>query len=98
MLNRAAPSESAGLAFCDMELQILQYLFPEAMNAKTKPSIAECLNTIARLGGYLARRGDSPPGNMVLWRGFMRLTDIHLGFTIGKMWVIERITGHIRNM
>lgn len=35
----------------------------------------------ARLGGYLARAGDSPPGNTVLWRG-VRLTDIELGFVM----------------
>jgi hypothetical protein len=25
------------------------------------------------LGGYLARSSDSPPGNMVIWRGLSRL-------------------------
>ena len=39
---------------------------------------------LARLGGYLDRTRDSPPGNMVLWRGMARLTDIHLGFTLAK--------------
>lgn len=29
---------------------------------------------------YLDRTRDSPPGNMVLWRGMARLTDIHLGY------------------
>ncbi len=39
--------------------------------------------SIARLGGYLARANDSPPGNMVMWRGLSRLTDIELGFLLG---------------
>ena len=34
---------------------------------------------MARLGGYLARASDSPPGNTVMWRGLSRLTDITLG-------------------
>lgn len=34
---------------------------------------------IARLGGYLARAKDPPPGNIVMWRGLSRLTDITLG-------------------
>ena len=33
----------------------------------------------ARLGGYLARTRDPPPGNTVIWRGLSRLTDIALG-------------------
>ncbi len=37
---------------------------------------------IARLGGYLARSRDPPPGNIVMWRGLSRLTDIMLGLTI----------------
>ena len=37
------------------------------------------LTKIARLGGYLARASDPPPGNIVMWRGMSRLTDITLG-------------------
>jgi len=38
---------------------------------------------LAQLGGYLARAGDAPPGNMVIWRGLARLTDIEIGFLLG---------------
>jgi hypothetical protein len=37
---------------------------------------------IARLGGYLARASDPPPGNIVIWRGLTRLADIKLGATL----------------
>jgi hypothetical protein len=37
---------------------------------------------IAKLGGYLARANDPPPG-IVMWRGLSRLTDIGLGAAIG---------------
>jgi hypothetical protein len=37
---------------------------------------------VARLGGYLARSRDPPPGNLVMWRGFARLADITLGSTL----------------
>jgi hypothetical protein len=30
------------------------------------------LTKLARLGGYLARRGDPPPGNVFIWRGLSR--------------------------
>ncbi len=36
--------------------------------------------SLARLGGYLARNQDGPPGNTVIWRGLLRLNDIHLGY------------------
>ncbi len=40
------------------------------------------MRKIARLGGWLARAGDPPPGDVVLWRGMARLTDIVLGATL----------------
>ena len=42
-------------------------------------TLSHYLTKIARLGGYLARASDPPPGNTVIWRGMMRLTDITLG-------------------
>ena len=36
------------------------------------------------LGGYLARKHDPPPGNMVVWRGMTRLHDIAFGISIGS--------------
>jgi len=42
---------------------------------------------LTRLGGYLARAKDPPPGNTVMWRGVSRLTDIELGFVMGAQLV-----------
>jgi hypothetical protein len=33
----------------------------------------------------LARASDPPPGNLVMWRGLSRLTDIVLGFEAAKL-------------
>ena len=45
------------------------------------------VTTIAKLGGYLGRANDPPPGNTVIWRGLSRLTDIALGARIGPEFV-----------
>ena len=50
-------------------------------------SLSAYIIKLAKLGGYLARANDSPPGNMVMWRGMSRLTDIELGATIGAQIV-----------
>jgi hypothetical protein len=39
---------------------------------------------MAKLEGYLAQANDPPPGNPVIWRGFSRLNDIHLGMLLAK--------------
>ena len=40
------------------------------------------LNKVAKLGGYMNRALDPPPGNMVMWRGFSKLSDIRFGFNM----------------
>jgi hypothetical protein len=42
-------------------------------------TVAHYLVEIAELGGYLARAKDPPPGNLVIWRGLVRLADILSG-------------------
>ncbi len=46
-------------------------------------TLASYLLQIAMHGGYLARKHDPPPGNMVVWRGLARLNDIAFGISIG---------------
>jgi hypothetical protein len=64
------------------ERRLLDHLAPARRRAAPKDT-SHYLVAVAKLGGYLARNHDPPPGNMVLWRGLARLTDIHLGFTLG---------------
>ena len=40
------------------------------------PDLQTAVLWIARLGGFLARKGDGLPGVKVLWRGFRRLQDL----------------------
>lgn len=86
MMNRSMPRAPASLVLTKTECQLLDYVLraPRASKPKT---VSHYLTSVARLGGYLARAHDSPPGNVVIWRGFARLTDIHLGFTLGAKLV-----------
>jgi len=83
MMNRSMPDDPVDVALTETECRILDHLFRPPRGGSTK-TISRYLTLIAKLGGYLGRAHDSPPGNMVLWRGFARLTDIHLGFILGK--------------
>ena len=42
----------------------------------TPPSLRQAVRWIARLGGFLERRGDGEPGVTVLWKGFQHLADL----------------------
>jgi hypothetical protein len=83
MVNRVSPDLPARLVFTDTEIKLLDYLVP-IQDSSRKKHIGPCLIRLARLGGYLARTRDAPPGNLVLWRGMARLIDIHLGFSLAK--------------
>lgn len=89
MMNRSTRRASPTLAFTAFEVDLLGRLIPDRKRATSRapPSLASCVTQLARLGGYLARAGDAPPGNMVIWRGLSRLTDIELGFLLGAQHV-----------
>jgi transposase-like protein len=84
MLNRSAPDAPPALALTKTEIALLDRIVKD--HDRTRPqrkTISHYLIKIARLGGYLARASDPPPGNMVMWRGLSRLTDFGLGAQIG---------------
>lgn len=83
MVNRTNPKTSVDTVFTETEIAILNHL--SGNPGQTPPrNITHYLLTVAKLGGYLARKNDGPPGNTVLWRGLSRLTDIHLGVELSK--------------
>ena len=85
MLNRSAPNASPSLALTWVEAALLDRLVPDLdRQPRRKKTLSNYLLKIARLGGYLARASDPPPGNTVMWRGLSRLTDIKLGATLGR--------------
>jgi hypothetical protein len=88
MMNRTAPQVPPTVALTPVEVQLLDRLVPEkSYLSEENPTLPTYLTKVARLGGYLARAHDPPPGNIVLWRGLARLTDIEIGFLLGAQLV-----------
>jgi hypothetical protein len=79
MINRSNPSATPTVALTQLELKLLDRL---AKPADSPSTLSDYLGRIARLGGYLDRANDPPPGNIVMWRGLARLTDIAIGYSI----------------
>jgi len=82
MLNRSTPDALPTLALTATEIAVLDRVV-DANSKVRRKTISHYLVKIARLGGYLARANDPPPGNTVMWRGLSRLTDIALGALAG---------------
>ncbi|WP_152542944.1 IS4 family transposase, partial [Sphingobium sp. Ant17] len=80
MMARAAPDADPAIAFTATEIAILDRLVTDSGNRRAKPGTLQLyLTKLSRLGGYLARMSDPPPGNTVVWRGLRRLVDIQIG-------------------
>jgi len=84
MLNRTTPNASPSLALTDTEIRLLDHLVSDKSEPKSHKSISRYIIKVARLGGYLARANDPAPGNLVMWRGLSRLSDIEFGARAGS--------------
>lgn len=82
MLNRSLPAVAPTVALTQFELQLLDQLAPDRKTLAAPPTLSHYIAKIARLGGYLARARDPAPGNIIMWRGLARLTDIALGYSL----------------
>ncbi|MEM7475960.1 MAG: IS4 family transposase [Planctomycetota bacterium] len=82
MINRHAPENPAEEVFTKTELAILDRL--SKGDPPKEKSSSYYLREIAKIGGYLARGKDPPPGNIIMWRGISRFTDIYLGFELSR--------------
>jgi Transposase DNA-binding len=84
MLNRSVPAAPPDAALTDTEIALLDHLVKDkGQGPSPRKTLSHYLIKVAKLGGYLARANDPPPGNTVMWRGLSRLTDIELGAMIG---------------
>ena len=86
MINRAADPAPASAAFTAQERALLDELVPDLPRASIlgPRRLSRRITKVTRLRSYHARAKDPPPGNIVIWRGLSRLTDIATGFQIVK--------------
>ncbi len=83
MMNRCTPNAPPELALTDEEITLINALpNNKASDNIQNKTLSYYLTKIARLGGYMNRALDPPPGNIVMWRGLSRLVDLRLGFNI----------------
>lgn len=82
MINRSGTSLPSHLVLTEFECRVLDRRIKDK-NAVKQRDVAHYVNKIARLGGYLNRANDPPPGNTIMWRGITKLSEIVIGAEIG---------------
>jgi hypothetical protein len=70
---RLSPDESCEPVISKMEWKLLRRKFEPMNRSKKPPTFHQAIVWIARLGGFLARKGDGDPGLKTLWRGLGKL-------------------------
>ena len=77
MLGRDMPELPCTAIFEAYEWQSLYcFIHKTHIPPDEVPSLQQAVRWIAKLGGFMGRKGDGEPGVTVLWRGLQRLYDI----------------------
>ena len=80
MMGRTCPEISCESVLAPEEWKALYAIASKQAVPETAPTLGEALILIAKLGGYLARKGDGPPGPQSTWIGLQRLRDFALAW------------------
>ena len=81
LLGRETPGLPAEVLFSDVELQTLR-AYAKKKGQKPPVLLGEAVRMVAKIGGYLGRKNDPPPGHQLIWQGYTVLQSMSLGFAL----------------
>jgi hypothetical protein len=84
-LGRECPELPCEAVFAPEEWQAVYQIStgrPAPTSPKEMPKLGEILIMVAKLGGYLGREGDGPPGPQTVWIGLQRTRDFAIAWTV----------------
>jgi hypothetical protein len=92
---RRAPEASCEAVLPRDQWQVLHRVVHKTDTVPVSPpSLREAVRQIARLGGFLARKGDGEPGVKTIWRGLRRLEDLVTGWQLSCKNPAPRVVGN----
>lgn len=92
---RRNPETSCESALPREQWQVLHRVVEKSKSLPaTPPSLREAVRQIARLGGFLARKGDGEPGVKTIWRGLRRLDDFVTGSRLSRHDLAPEVVGN----
>ena len=81
LLGRETPGLPPEVLFSDLDLQVL-HAFAKKRHLPPPQTLGDAVRLTARIGGYLGRNHDPPPGHQLMWRGYARLQAWGEGFAL----------------
>ena len=82
-LGRTCPDLDAALLFDRSEWEAA-FLLNRKRPPRLPPRLNEVIRLVARLGGFLARKGDGEPGVKTIWLGLQRVMDFAAGLSFAR--------------
>lgn len=80
-LARKIPNAPCTPYIAAKEWQVLNHMITKSpIKDHRAPTLSRCIFMIAKLGGYIGRKNDGPPGIKNLWRGLQQLNTILKAF------------------
>lgn len=80
MLGRHHPEKDCGIYFEESEWRATCAIVTGKPPPKKAPKLNEMIRMVAKLGGFLGRKGDGEPGTKVMWIGLQRMRDFALAW------------------
>jgi len=81
LLGRETPELPAEVLFSDIELRTLR-AYAKKRGLAAPVLLGEAVRLVAKIGGYLGRNNDPPPGHQILWQGYMQFQFMCAGFAL----------------
>jgi len=81
LLGRELSDLPFELLFTDIEIEVLK-AYAEKKNLKIPKTLSDMVSVVAKLGGYLSRANDSPPGHQLMWKGYKKLQIMCEGYIL----------------
>jgi hypothetical protein len=81
LLGRESPDLAAEVLFSDIELRVLRS-YAKKKRLPPPEGVGAAVLVIAKLGGYLGRAKDPPPGHQLLWYGYAAFEFMCMAFEL----------------
>lgn len=81
-LGRSCPDVSCEAVFEPEEWKAVHTVVRRQPPPSVVPSLSEMVRMVARLGGYVDRKRDDPPGAQTIWIGLQRTYDLALSWRL----------------
>ena len=81
LMGREVPALPAEVLFSDLEIKVLN-AYAKKKDLSPPDNIGVAVKLVAKIGGYLGRSNDPPPGHQLIWQGYIKLQIMCEGFAL----------------